>query len=87
MVPTVSLIAILSLGNPLSVGFEKAYLMQNPSLYEVADVIATYVYREGISAAKYSYGAAVGFLESIVAFALVAAANTLARRFSEYTLW
>ena len=49
--------------------------MYNPNTYETADVIDTYVYREGIVDARYSYGAAVGLFKSLIAFAFVFAAT------------
>ncbi len=48
---------ILRLGQLMSVGFEKIILLYNPSTYETADVISTYVYRHGILDANYSYAA------------------------------
>ena len=87
LLPTVTLMLILSVSGLMAVGFEKVYLMQNPATYEVSDVIATYVYREGIVSANYSYGAAVGLLNSVVALALLATANAIARRVSETSLW
>ena len=39
----------------MSVGFEKVYLLYNSAVYETADVIQTYVYRQGIQSNNYSY--------------------------------
>ena len=87
LIPTVTLLLIMNMSSMLRVGFEKVFLMQNPAIYEVADVIATYVYREGIASGNFSYGAAVGFFDSVVAVVLIFIANTIARRVSETSLW
>ena len=48
IMPTVVVLFILATRNIIAVGFEKAFIMQHPGIYETADVIATYVYRRGI---------------------------------------
>ena len=53
--PTIIITLILNAGNILSVGFEKAYLMQNPANYMVSEIIATYVYKTGIEQAQFSF--------------------------------
>lgn len=85
--PTILLLLIMSLGNILSVGFEKVYLMYNPAVYETGDVIATYVYRQGIENKNYSYATAVGLFNSVVGFSLVYASNWFSRKFSGSSLW
>jgi putative aldouronate transport system permease protein len=87
LAPTIVILLILSLGNLMSVGFEKIILMYNGSTYETADVINTYVYRAGLLAARYSFGAAVGLLNSAVNITLLVAANAVARRVSDVSLW
>ena len=44
----------------VNVGFEKVFLMQNPGIYQTADVIQTYVYRVGLAGGQIGYGSAVG---------------------------
>jgi putative aldouronate transport system permease protein len=85
--PTISILLILQIGSMMSVGFEKVFLMQNPSIYEAADVISTYVYRKGLLELNYSYSAAVGFFNSIINFVLLIGANYASRRYSETSLW
>lgn len=85
--PTIVLLLIMSLGNMLNVGFEKVFLMYNESVYETADVISTYVYRQGITNKNYSYATAVGLFNSVVGFALVSTANRISRRISETAIW
>ena len=85
--PTILLLLIMSLGNILSVGFEKVYLMYNTAVYETGDVISTYVYRQGIENKNYSYATAVGLFNSIVGFSLVCTSNWFSRKFSGSSLW
>ncbi len=83
LLPVISVTLILSVSSIVSVGFERAFLLQQPATYSVSDVIATYVYRRGLIKFDFSYGAAIGFFDSIVAFALVVAANYIVKRTNE----
>ena len=60
LMPTITILFILKMGNILNVGFEKILLLYSPTTYEVADVISTYVYRIGILDANFSYSTAIG---------------------------
>jgi putative aldouronate transport system permease protein len=78
---------IFRVGELLSVGSESIILMYNPSIYETADVISTYVYRRGLVEAQYSFGAAVGLFNAVIGLLLIGVTNALARRYSETSLW
>lgn len=85
--PTIIIMLILNLGSILSVGYEKIILLYNPSTYETADVINTYVYRRGIVSGEYSFGTAVGLFQAGINFVFVVAANKFMRKVSEVSLW
>lgn len=87
IMPTITILLILSVGSLLSVGWEKVLLLYNPAIYETADVISTYVYRRGIVDADYSFSTAVGLFNSVVNFVLLFCANLLSRRVGETSLW
>lgn len=85
--PTIVLLLVMSLGNLLNVGFEKVYLLYNSGIYETADVISTYVYRQGIENQNYSYATAVGLFNSLIGFTIVFAANKLSRKLTDTSVW
>jgi putative aldouronate transport system permease protein len=85
--PTIVILLILSMGNILSVGAEKILLMYSPATYETSDVISTYVYRVGLVKMDYSYGTAVGLMNSIVSFLLVISANFIGKKVSGVGIW
>lgn len=85
--PTVVLLLVMSLGNLLNVGFEKVYLLYNSGIYETADVISTYVYRQGIENKNFSYATAVGLFNSLIGFAVVFASNKLSAKISDTSIW
>lgn len=81
---------IISVGNIFTVNLDRILLMYNPSVYDTADVIQTYVYRiafESKGFPDYSYGTAVNILKSVIAFVLVTAVNKLADKFAETRLF
>ena len=87
IMPTIVIILIFTVGNMMNIGFEKIILMYTPATYDVADVIQTYVYRQGLIELEYSFSAAVGLFNSVINFALLVGANQLARRIGETSLW
>ena len=64
--PTIITLLILRTGNLMSVGFEKAFLLQGTINFEVSDVIQTYVYRSGIKSGQMSYATAIGLFNSVI---------------------
>ncbi|MFH5185263.1 ABC transporter permease [Paenibacillus sp. TAB 01] len=87
IMPTIIILLILKMGSMLSVGSEKILLMYNPLTYDTADVISTFVYRKGILEADFSYTAAVGLFNAVIAFALLILSNSISKRVSETKLW
>ncbi len=85
--PTIVTMLILKTGAILEVGLEKVLLLQNPAIYETADIISTYVYRQGIAGSNMSYATAIGLFSSATNLILLLAANFLAKRFSETSIF
>jgi putative aldouronate transport system permease protein len=86
--PTVSMLLILSIGNLMSVGYEKALLMQTGANLATSEIIATYVYRIGfVGSGEYGYATAIGLFNAVINVILLVIANTLSRRFSKNSLW
>ena len=87
ILPTITLMLIIRIGNLLTAGTEQILVMYNPVVYDVADVLGTYVYRMGIGKMEYSFSTAVGLFESVVGFGLVIIGNTLSKKFAESSIW
>ena len=85
--PTIATLFILRSGSMFKVGFEKVFLLYTPTTYGVADVFSTYVYRRGIVEGNYSFGAAVGLFEAVVALVMLVITNYISKKFSEQSLW
>lgn len=87
IMPTIVIMLIIRIGNILEVGFEMIILLYQPATYQTADVINTFIYRQGIQTGQYDLAAAAGLFNAVVAFVLVIAANALAKRYSNTSLW
>ncbi|MEF3304036.1 ABC transporter permease [Paenibacillus sp. GYB003] len=80
---TIVILLILRLGTVLDNGFEQIFLMLNPYVKQVGEVLDTYVYYKGVLQSDFSFATAVGLFKSVVGLVLVVAANKLAKRFGE----
>jgi len=87
ILPTIIILFILDMGSVVNVGFEKVWLLYNPTVYETADVIATFTYRAGINQGQFSYATAVGVFNSVANFIVLVVVNALSRRVTEHSLW
>ncbi len=87
MKPVIVICLIMHIGSLMSHGSGKILLMYQPSTYETADVISTFVYRYGLSGANYGYGAAVGLFNSICNLVLLISANTVSKKLSDTSMF
>ena len=87
IMPTIVITLILSCGSIMGVGFEKAYLMQNPLNLGVSEIISTYIYKVGLVNAEYGFSTAVGLFNSLINCIVLLAVNQVAKRMSKTSLW
>ena len=87
IMPIVSIMLIMSIGKLLNDNFDQIINMYNSSVYSVADVISTYVYRMGLVDFKYSFATAVDIFKNVISFILVILANAAAKKFGDYGIW
>lgn len=87
ILPTILIMLIIRIGNVMEVSFELIMLLYQPATYSTADVVNTFVYRQGIQSGQYDFAAAAGLFNAVVAFVLVMIANTLSKRYSRTSLW
>ena len=85
--PTIIMLLIMNLGNLMSVGFEKVYLLQNDLNFATSDIISTYVYRVGLVNSDFGYSTAVGLFNTLINLLILVTANTVARKATGESLW
>lgn len=87
LLPTIIIMLIMRVGQIMGVGYEKTILLYNEGIYDVADIISTYVYRRGLLDRQFSFSTAVGLFNSVVNFILVVGANQISKKTTETSLW
>lgn len=87
ILPQAMILLILNVGNIMSIGFEKVYLLQNDVNMINSEIISTYVYKMGIEHAQHSFASAVGLFNSVVNMILLVSVNAISRKLTENSLW
>ena len=83
----IAITLILRMGGILEAGFEQILMLYSPAVYDVADIIDTYVYREGLQMANYSFSTAVGLFKSVLAAIMVLITNFISNKVTGDGLW
>ena len=90
IIPTITITLILRCGSIMSIGFDKVYLMQNDTNLAASEVIATYVYKVGLTAqggANFSYSTAIGLFNSVINLVMISLVNFISNRINGSGLW
>ena len=84
---TIVILLIMNLGNILGSGFDRPFALQNNLVMDVAEVLSTFVYKNGILGLKFSLTTAIGFFQSIVCVFFLLLANWISRKMGERGIW
>ena len=90
ILPTIMILFILAMAGILGNDYQKILLMYSPRTYSTADVISTYVYRQGIETggiAGFSYSTAVGLVSTVVSLVFLLATNLIVSKVGETSLF
>lgn len=84
---TVVTMLILKVGKIMNVGYEKIILLYNAAIYDVSDVISSYVYRMGFETQNWGYSAAVGLFNSVINLIILFVSNKISIKLADTSLW
>ncbi|WP_242991624.1 ABC transporter permease [Eisenbergiella porci] len=87
IIPTIAIILTLNAGAVMSMGFEKAYLMQNDLNIGVSEILSTYVYKKGLLDIDYGYSAAVGLFNNVINLIILLLVNNAAKKITKSSLF
>ena len=90
ILPTIVIMLILNCGSIMSIGFEKAFLMQNDLNLTKSEIISTYVYKVGLGGTggtNFSYATAIGIFNSVINMVLLIIVNKISQKLGETSLW
>ena len=74
---------ILAAGNIMSLGFEKAYLLQTSMNLPTSEILPTYVYKIGLQMGDYGYSTAIGLFNAVINVILLISVNQIVKRLNE----
>lgn len=83
----ISVQLILSLSGILNGGFDQIYNLYSAPVYDVADIIDTYLYRIGMTAGEVELSTALGLFKSLIAFVLIVVTNKIANKLGGNGVW
>lgn len=86
ILPTICIMLIMRCGSLLSVGYQKAYLMQSPVNKDVSEIISTYVYNNGLKKNEMSFGTAVGLMNSVINVIMLTIVNWITNKLSDHEM-
>lgn len=87
IIPTIIIMLILSVGNIMTIGYEKVFLMQSGANLSVSEIISTYVYKSGLLNAQYSFATAIGLFNAITNFVILLITNVISKRTANISIF
>ncbi|MCF2940051.1 ABC transporter permease subunit [Paenibacillus alkaliterrae] len=85
--PTIVILLIINIGHMVTIGFDRPYILSNPLVTDVSEVISTYVYKVGIQSARYTIATAIGLFQSIVGLIFLLSADFISRKVNDQGIW
>lgn len=87
MAPVITIMLIYSVGGIVGDDFDQIFNLYNKAVYNVGDVLGTYIYRVGLVDMKYSFSTAVGLFRNVISIILIIFTNQIAKRVNDYGIW
>jgi len=85
--PVVVVVLLLKIGTILEAGFNQIFMLYSPAVYDVGDIIDTWVYREGLLNGRFGIATAAGLFKGVIGMALVLISNRLSKKYTESSLF
>ena len=84
--PVIVTVVLLKLGTVLDAGFNQMFMLYSPAVYSVADIIDTWVYRQGLLEFQFALATAVGIFKGVIGMMLVMVSNKVVKKLTESSL-
>lgn len=85
--PTIVILLIINIGHMASIGFERPYVLGNPLVTDVSDVISTFVYKVGLQSARYTIATAIGLFQAVVGLIFLLSSNYISKKVTDQGIW
>jgi putative aldouronate transport system permease protein len=84
--PVIFMVVLLRLGTILDAGFNQMFMLYSIPVFSVADIIDTWVYRQGLLEFQFGLATAVGIFKGVIGLILVVTTNTIVKRLSDSSI-
>ncbi|PZE22832.1 ABC transporter permease [Paenibacillus xerothermodurans] len=85
--PTIIILLIINIGHMASIGFERPFVLANPLVTDVSDVISTFVYKVGVQSARFTIATAIGLFQAVVGLVFLLSANYISKKVTDQGIW
>lgn len=85
--PTIMILLIINIGHMASIGFERPFVLANPLVNDVSDVISTFVYKVGINSARFTIATAIGLFQAVVGLVFLLSSNYISKKVTDQGIW
>jgi putative aldouronate transport system permease protein len=85
--PVIVMVVLLRLGTILDAGFNQMFMLYSLPVYSVADIIDTWVYRQGLLQFQFGLATAVGIFKGVIGLLLIILSNWIVRKISDSSLY
>lgn len=85
--PTIVILLIINIGHMASIGFERPFVLSNPLVTDVSEVISTFVYKVGIQSARYTIATAIGLFQAVVGLIFLLTSNYISKKVTDQGIW
>jgi putative aldouronate transport system permease protein len=87
LLPVITILFLLKIGDFLDYGFERVFVFQNPLNLQNSEILDTYIYKAGLKQMQYSYATAIGLFKSVVGLTLLSIANFISKKATGESLY
>ena len=87
ILPIIAVMLIMQISNIMNAGFDSVYNLYNKTVYDVADIIDTLVYRLGVTDGEIEESTAVGLFKNVINFILLLTGNWLTKKMCGYSMY
>jgi putative aldouronate transport system permease protein len=85
--PTIMILLIINIGHMASIGFERPFVLANPLVTDVSDVISTFVYKVGVQSARFTIATAIGLFQAVVGLIFLLSSNYISKKVTDQGIW
>ncbi len=87
IMPVIIIVLLLKIGTIMEAGFNQIFMLYSPGVYNVADIIDTWVYRQGLLDGRFGLATAAGLFKGVIGMAMILTSNYLSKKFTESSLF